>query len=475
MTGVSLDSRACLPGDLYVALPGSRAHGAVFAPEAGRRGAVAVLTDEVGRHRLQEQGCTLPTVVVEQPRLAMAGVAAQVYGDPSSSMQMFGITGTNGKTTTAFLVDGGLRACGVRVGTIGTLGFQVEGQPLDTTRTTVTTPESVDLQALLAVYLERGAQACVMEVSSHALALHRVAGTQFDVVGFTNLGQDHLDFHRDLDDYFETKASLFVPGWAARAVVMVTDPWGRALAERIRVAGAPQLTTVGDDPGCDVVIVEHHPTSDGGSHVVLELTGQRISFDLDLPGEHNVRNAALALTMLDTAGLDVQVAVAGLAHAQVPGRMQRVGIPGGPTVVVDFAHTPQAIQEAVRMASAFARTAAVLGAGGDRDRAKRAAMGQAAASVDLLVVTDDNPRGEDPAAIRAEVARGSALGSAEVRVVGDRREAIREALAWARADDLVLVLGKGHERGQQVGDHVIPFDDADVVSQVWQEVSGASS
>ncbi|WP_203566894.1 UDP-N-acetylmuramoyl-L-alanyl-D-glutamate--2,6-diaminopimelate ligase [Aestuariimicrobium ganziense] len=476
VTGIGLDSRASSAGDLYVALPGSRAHGAVFATSAQQRGAVAVLTDPAGRALVADQGDPLPVVTVDDPRAAMAEVAARLYRRPSSAMEMYGITGTNGKTTTAFLVEAALTHLGATTGTIGTIGFRIDGRPLHSGRTTVTTPESVDLQALLAVFVQEGARACVMEVSSHALALHRVDACEFDVVGFTNLGRDHLDFHADLDDYFEAKATLFAPGRSQHAVVMVDDEHGRTLAARIREAGAPAVTTVGSAEGADVRIVEHDAIPGGGSRIVLDHRGDHVEFTIDLPGEHNVRNAALALAMVAASGHPIDRAAAGLAHAQVPGRMQRIDLKRtgrpAPSVVVDFAHTPQAIAEAVRLASAFRRTAVVVGAGGDRDRAKRAPMGEAAAAVDLVVVTDDNPRTEDPAQIRAEVASGARNGRAEVREVDDRRAAIAEALAWAGPDDLVLVLGKGHETGQQVGDQVRPFDDAAVVAEVWNEIAG---
>ncbi|WP_459251764.1 UDP-N-acetylmuramoyl-L-alanyl-D-glutamate--2,6-diaminopimelate ligase [Aestuariimicrobium soli] len=493
VAGLVLDSRSVRPGDLYVALPGQRSHGAQFVDSAADAGAVAVLTDRQGAGLA---GDRLPVVVVDDVRTAMADLAARFHGRPSEQVTMFGITGTNGKTTTTFLLEAALAAAGHAVGTIGTIGFRLAGVPLDIARTTVTTPESIDLQATLARFVREGADSVVMEVSSHALALERVRAVAFGVAGFTNLGRDHLDFHPTLEDYFETKARLFEPERCRHAVVMTTDEHGRELARRIRDRGAPHLTTVGAEPTDDVRILVNEPTSSGGTRILLAGLAGPAPADasperevvIDLPGAHNGRNAALALAMAAAAGVDPDTAAGGLAHAQVPGRMQRIalappraGEQAAPTVFVDFAHTPQAIDEAARVGRQFARTAIVVGAGGDRDRAKRPLMGQASArAADLVVVTDDNPRTEDPASIRAAVIEGALLGSAqsgsdgtgpaEVVEVGDRAQAIAHALAWAGADDAVLVLGKGHEQGQLVGDRVVPFDDAREVEAAWAAI-----
>lgn len=484
VTGITLDSRTVNPGDLYVALPGTRAHGASFAAGAAARGAVAVLTDPTGREQAAATG--LPVVVADDARDAMADAAATLFGQPTHDLVMFGLTGTNGKTTTCFLLEAALASMGRHVGTIGTNGFRLDGEPLESGRTTVTTPESPDLQALLAVMLERGADTVAMEVSSHALALQRVDHVGFDVAGFTNLGRDHLDFHPTMDDYFEAKARLFEAGRCRVAVVNTDDEHGARLAQRLRdeaAAGrlAPRLVTTGFTDGADHRIVACEPTDVGMAVRVAGPAGER-RFTIDLPGEHNVRNAVMALAMAVESPLadhDVaaatDAAIAGLAHAQVPGRMQLVRLDGdAPAAYVDFAHTPQAIAGAVAAArpAPGGRVLVVVGAGGDRDAAKRGPMGRAAAAAAVVVVTDDNPRTEDPASIRQAVAAGAReQGTAEVVEVAGRRAAITEALRRARPGDVLLVLGKGHEKGQTVGDVVHEFDDVTVLAEQWAGLS----
>ncbi|MEL4504131.1 UDP-N-acetylmuramoyl-L-alanyl-D-glutamate--2,6-diaminopimelate ligase [Luteococcus sp. H138] len=474
VTGITLDSRTVAPGDLYVALSGTRAHGAQFAPGAVQRGAVAILTDEAGRELAEESG--VPVVVAADARDAMADAAATLFGLPTHQLMMFGLTGTNGKTTTTFLLEAALVAAGRRVGTIGTNGFRLDGAELPSNRTTVTTPESPDLQALLAVMLERGADCVAMEVSSHALALQRVDHIGFDVAGFTNLGRDHLDFHPTIEDYFEAKARLFDAEHCRVAVINTDDEHGRELARRITAAGAPRLVTTGFGDS-DHQILATTPEGPGSRVRYRGPHGER-EFTIDLPGEYNVRNAVMALAMAVEAGLDEDAALEGIKHAQVPGRMQLVRLAGtveAPTVYVDFAHTPQAIESAVRSArpAEGGRIIVVLGAGGDRDAAKREPMGQAAATGSgVVVVTDDNPRTEDPALIRAAVAAGArSVGQAEVLEVAGRRAAIGEALRIARPGDVLLVLGKGHEKGQIVGQTVHDFDDVAVVLEQWGKIN----
>ncbi|MFP5417489.1 MAG: UDP-N-acetylmuramoyl-L-alanyl-D-glutamate--2,6-diaminopimelate ligase [Actinomycetes bacterium] len=476
VSGVALDSRQVRPGDLYVALPGASTHGARFVGQASAAGAIAVLTDAEGASLAA--GAGLPIAVVDDPRLAMAQLAADVYGRPGEAMELFGVTGTNGKTSTIFLLDAALAALGRRVGTVGTLGFRVAGQPLVGVRSTITTPESPDLQALLALMRDEGADAVAMEVSSHALALHRVDALTFDAAGFTMLGQDHLEFHVTLEAYFSAKAQLFLGGRARQAVVNTDDPWGLCLAELIRADGSAGLvTTLGAD--ADFRVLDAAPLPDGGSRVRLTQPGGVTSFDLSMLGSFNVANAVTALALVGAAGHDVDAAASGLADAQVPGRMQRVPlgtIEGGegrrpPHVVVDFAHTPQAVAAALDALPRTGRRIAVLGAGGDRDPSKRGPMGQAAARAsDIVVVTDDNPRSEDPAAIRAAVLAGArGVSGADVIDGGDRRSAIVAALRLAGPGDWVALLGKGHETGQEIAGTTSPFDDVAVVREVWGE------
>lgn len=474
--GVSLDSRTIAPGELYVALPGARVHGAQFAMGAATRGAAAALTDAAGAEACRAAG--LPTLVVTDPRVAMAVASAVVFGP--EHLLCIGITGTNGKTTTSFLVEAGLRAAGRHVGTIGTIGFRLDGRPLEATgRTTVTTPEAPDLHALLASFVERGADAVVMEVSSHGLALHRVDGVRFQVTAFLNLGRDHLDFHPTMDDYFEAKARLFRPGQSQVAVVNIDDEHGRVLISRIKTAGNPQLITTGfgqpDEP-VDYRIVSWTPLALGSSIVVDTPRGQR-SFEIALPGEYNVRNAVTALAILDTCGLPFEAAALGLASAQVPGRMQLVELPdAAPRVFVDFAHTPQAIASALTALPTGSPRVVVVGAGGDRDVEKRTPMGVAAAQgADIVIVTDDNPRTEDPTIIRQRVRAGAeSVGAAEVREIGDRSEAIATALRLAGDSGVVAILGKGHEQGQDFGARVVPHDDVIATQHAWAQLAGLS-
>jgi UDP-N-acetylmuramoyl-L-alanyl-D-glutamate--2,6-diaminopimelate ligase len=475
VTGVTLDSRTIRPGDLYAALPGANVHGARFVGAAIGLGAVAVLTDPAGAALLALNEITVPVLVVPEPRAALGAVAALIYGRASEALTMLGITGTNGKTTTAYLLDSALRDLGCVTGLIGTVETRI-GQ--DRIKSIRTTPESTDLHALFAVMLESGVDTCTMEVSSHALALHRVDGVRYDVAAFTNLSQDHLDFHGSMEDYFLAKASLFTPERAVRAVVCVDDEWGQRLA---RESGVPVVTVSSRrDVASDWQIQAAGP---GESAFELVGEGQRLSLRSALPGDFNRVNTAVAALVLLAAGHPIDAIRQALAaDPHVPGRMERVGVAGihnasqsdadrsrMPLAVVDFAHTPDAVAAALKALryNTAGSLIAVLGAGGDRDRGKRAAMGAAAAAqADLVIVTDDNPRSEDPATIRAAVLGGTVgherstpSAPGRIREIGDRATAIREAVALAGAGDTVVVLGKGHERGQEIAGVVHPFDD----------------
>lgn len=481
---VSFDSRRVRPGDLYIGLPGTRSHGAAFAEAARDLGAVALLTDERGAELARDQG--LPMAVCTDLRLAMAIAAARIWGHPARRMTSFGVTGTNGKSTTVLMLAAALDAAGHRVGSIGTLGFLVGGQPVEVEHSTITTPESPDLQAIIATLAARGADVLAMEVSSHALSLNRVTGIGFDVVGFTNLGRDHLEFHHTMEAYYQAKAQLFTPGYAKRAVINADDESGRRLLAQAAELGLP-AASVGMAEDCDYRIVAWRPRDQGSTFTLLH---DRVAIEAFtcLPGEYNVRNAATALAMIDQAGYEVTAALPGLATAVIPGRMQPVPLEGAdaPHVYVDFAHTPQAIASALSAFShpgfADRRVIAVFGAGGDRDPDKRELMGQAGVGgADLVVVTDDNPRSEDPAAIRARVlagargaiasaAPGSHAAAVEVLDGGDRASAITQALRLAHPGDAVVILGKGHERTQQLADKTIDFDDLSAAQDSWTQI-----
>ena len=472
VSGISIDSRLVRPGDLYVALSGAHHHGAEFIQQAAQAGAVAILTDTAGG--LIANGVQLPVIVVDHPRQAMAGVAATIYGRPADALTMCAVTGTNGKTTTTFLLEAALRAGGVSTGLVGTVGFRMNGVALDCVPTTVTTPESTDLQGLLAFLLEEGAQTVVMEVSSHALVLGRADAITFDVAAFTNLGRDHLDFHGDMESYFEAKASLFTPERTRHAVINVDDPRGRELVQRIGRQAGIGLTTVSIDGDAACRALSYQAQPDGGTAVRADLRGRTVDFSLTLPGDFNIRNALTALAMVDAIGGDLERAAAGLAQATVSGRMQRVELGlGAPLVYVDFAHTPQAIAAALE-AVGSRRRIVVVGCGGDRDPQKRGPMGEAAARhADVVIATDDNPRSEDPAAIRAQLIDGARAAvlrhglATEVIDGGDRRSAINLALQLAAPGDVIAILGKGHELGQEVAGDVLPFSDPVVAAEEW--------
>ncbi len=490
VTGVTHASDSVHPGDLFAALPGARAHGARFARAAAAAGAVAVLTDPAGSADAAATG--LPVLVLSDPRAVLGTVAARVYGEPTRRLTVVGITGTAGKTSVAYLVESGLRAAGRTPGLIGTVETRLGDLVLSSARTT---PEATDLHAALAAAAEHGVDSVVMEVSSHALALGRVGGVHFAVGGFTNFGLDHLDFHADVDGYFAAKAQLF-DGRCRVEVVNLDDPAGRRLIR-------PQTVTfsAAGDPAATWRAVD--VTGEGYTQrfTALGPDGLALHAGVGLPGRHNIANALLAIASLVAVGVDPAVAAAGVAACPgVPGRLERVAAAGPVLGVVDYAHKPDAIVAALAAlrslvsggaagsacadapataggaaqagsacadapATAGGRIICVIGAGGDRDRGKRPLMGSAAArGADLVIVTDDNPRSEEPAAIRAEVLQGArealdpGARTSIVEVAG-RRAAIDEAVRLAAAGDVVALLGKGHERGQEVAGDVHPFDD----------------
>nr|WP_196791581.1 UDP-N-acetylmuramoyl-L-alanyl-D-glutamate--2,6-diaminopimelate ligase [Motilibacter deserti] len=477
LSGVTLRSGDVRPGDLYAALPGSAHHGAEFAAAAVEAGAVAVLTDPDGAAMLESVG--VPVLVADSPRAVLGELAAFVYGNPAEGLLLLGVTGTSGKTTTAYLLEAGLRAAGHTTGLIGTVETRIGDEAL---ASTLTTPEAPDLQALFAVMRERGVTAVAMEVSSHALALGRVDGTVFDVAAFTNLGRDHLDFHPDLESYFLAKASLFTPARARAAVVTVDGEHGVRLVGLAAEAGLPvtTVTTGSGDAAWRAADVEVGPE---GSRLRALGPDEECELVVGLPGAYNVANGLLALAALDAAGVPAKTAAPALAAVRVPGRMERVPDAGtGIVGVVDYAHKPDAVEAALSAvrAAVAGRVLVVLGAGGDRDREKRPLMGEAAARrADVLVVTDDNPRSERPGDIRSAVlagARGVPLPRrAVVLELGDRRGAIRAAVGLARPGDAVVVLGKGHERGQSAGGVVTPFDDRDELADALEALASEAA
>ena len=402
----------------------------------------------------------MAVLVHPEPRSVLGEIAAAVYGRPSERLAVVGVTGTSGKTTTTYLIEAGLRSAGRTVGLIGTVGLRINGEDIPSA---LTTPEAPALQALLAAMAERGVDTVVMEVSSHALTLGRVDGIHFAVAGFTNLSRDHLDFHPTMEAYFEAKARLFDPAWplhARRAVVCVDDDAGRAMAHRADAAVTVSTKGRPADWRAEAVTARAAERRNSLRSTPPVFTTGWAS---RLPGDYNVANCLVALAILDAIGVSPEQACAGLRHTQVPGRLEQIDRGQDFLALVDYAHKPGALHEVLRtLRPPGGRLAVVFGAGGDRDPGKRAQMGRAAAELaDLVVVTDDNPRSEDPAAIRREILSGAAEAGGAPRWSrsADRRAAIEHAVAWAAAGDVVLIAGKGHETGQTRDGHTQPFDD----------------
>jgi UDP-N-acetylmuramoyl-L-alanyl-D-glutamate--2,6-diaminopimelate ligase len=474
ITGVAHDSRAVRPGDLFFALAGARTDGRRHIAEARARGARAVVAPD----SLDAGG--LPVAVVEEPRRVLGLVAARLAGDPSAALTLVGVTGTNGKTTTTYLLEAIWRAAGRATGVIGTISYRVgaESRPAP-----YTTPEAPELQRLLAEMRAAGATHVAMEVSSHALAHERVRGCRFDAAVFTNLTRDHLDFHGDMESYFAAKARLFLDHLPAGgkpdpvAIVNVDDPAGARLARAVRTRCVP----VGRAPGAVVGAVDVE-TSLAGTRGTLLVAGRRLPFASPLVGAPHVENIAVAAATAWALGAPLDAIAAGIAAAAPPpGRVERIAGPGF-TVVIDYAHTPDALArllEALRPLAA-GTLIAVFGCGGDRDRGKRPLMGQAAAQrADLVVLTSDNPRTEDPARILADIEAGvQAAGLARLAaprpgargyvVEADRRAAIALAIGLARPGDLVVVAGKGHEDYQIVGTEKRHLDDREEVRRALE-------
>jgi UDP-N-acetylmuramoyl-L-alanyl-D-glutamate--2,6-diaminopimelate ligase len=461
LTGVTLDSRSVTAGDLWCALPGASAHGAQFAAQAASLGAALALTDPAGQERCEAAG--LPTLVVPDPRAATATAAAIVQGRPAERLATIGVTGTNGKTSITTAITRTLLALEVPAGVVGTSGTSYrDARGTDHAIATVrTTPEAPELHGILARMVEDGVAVASMEVSSHALVLHRADEVVVDVACFTNLTQDHLDFHGTMEEYYRAKRRLFTPEHARRGIVCVDDEWGRRLA---REATIPVTTYASlPDVEADHRVVATRTEGYGSTLTVAGPEGER-TLHAALPGRHYVANTLAAELVLAAIGHHGPEVVRALAtEGIVPGRMELVA--AAPVRgIVDYSHTPDALEQALttlRAVPGTRRLLVVMGAGGDRDRTKRPRMGEVAARLaDVVLVTDDNPRSEDPAAIRAEVLAGiPETTNAQVHEVDGRGDAIALAASLADVSDTILVAGKGAETGQQIGGIVHPFDD----------------
>ncbi|CAN5638560.1 UDP-N-acetylmuramoyl-L-alanyl-D-glutamate--2,6-diaminopimelate ligase [soil metagenome] len=463
-TGLTISSLRVTPGDLYVAPAGARAHGAAYAGQAVADGAVAVLTDREGATFCRDAG--VPVLVVDRPREVVGDLAARISGRPAQRMRMVAVTGTQGTTTTTRLAEAALSTAGVRAAVVGTVGTRVAGVEV---KTSLTTPEAPDLHALFAVMVEHDVAACAMEVSSHALVMGRVDGVVFDVACFTNLGRDHLDFHADVEDYFAAKASLFTPDRARLGLVNVDDDFGRRLVDEATVP-VRTFSASGAEADWRATDVVLEPT--GSSFVVQPPSGEPFPARVPLTGDFNVANALCAIAALGEAGFDASVVAASMGESGgVPGRLEQVDAGQDFLAVVDYAHKPDAVTAALNALRPLTRgrLVVVLGAGGDRDPGKRPLMGEIAGRLaDVLVVTDYNPRSDDPATIRAALVAGAVSVDgprAELHEVGDRRAAIALAVGLAGPGDTVVVAGKGHETGQEVAGTVHPFDDRVVLRE----------
>jgi UDP-N-acetylmuramoyl-L-alanyl-D-glutamate--2,6-diaminopimelate ligase len=456
ITALAYDHRRAGPGVLFFCVRGLTRDGHDFAADAAARGAAALVVDH-------ELDVAIPQVIVGDVRASMAGAAARLAGDPTAGLRTVGITGTNGKTTTAFLTRALLEAGGLSTGMLGTVELVVGGEVTPAVRTT---PEAIDLQPLFAAMREAGDVACVMEVSSHALELHRADAIHWDVAIFTNLTQDHLDFHPSMEAYFQAKRRLFAAA-PRLAVINVDDPYGRRLAAEL-----PGALTIGIDASDAALRATDVASGFGGSRFRLG----ELDLEVALPGRFNVLNALGAVAAARALGVADEVIAAALpAAGRVPGRFEPVEAGQDFAVLVDYAHTPDSLENVLRAARELTagRVLVVFGCGGDRDRGKRPLMGEIAARLaDLAFVTSDNPRSEEPAAIIAEILAGVAPG-APVEAIEDRAAAITAAVAQARPGDVVVIAGKGHEQGQEFADgEQVPFDDAQVARAALAGVRG---
>ncbi|OQA24559.1 MAG: UDP-N-acetylmuramoyl-L-alanyl-D-glutamate--2,6-diaminopimelate ligase [Verrucomicrobia bacterium ADurb.Bin345] len=460
--GLAYDSRQVRPGYLFVALHGHRQEGADFIADALKRGAVAVVADSD-----RWTGRNVTTIVVKDTRQALAEIACAFYEEPSSRLQMIGITGTNGKTTTSFMARDILNAAGRPAGLIGTIRYEIGQRSIPAARTT---PEAPDIQAMLDRMLKAGCRSAVMEVSSHGLDQKRVWGIDYDVGVFTNLTQDHLDYHETMEKYFAAKTQLFrglgQMEKRAHAVINMDDPWGMQLANTNGFSA--RLITFGLHPTAMVMAEDVQLAPDHSTFRLVTPWGST-PVRLKLPGGFNVSNALAAAAATAVLGVEIPVIAQALEKTDpVPGRLERIPTDRGFQVFVDYAHTPDALENVLTTLRSLTRgrLIVVFGCGGSRDRGKRPLMGGAAAQLaDHTVLTSDNPRNEDPAAIIAEIEAGM-TGNASYDTEVDREKAIFRALSMAKAGDLVVVAGKGHENCQEFADTVVPFDDREVVRRL---------
>lgn len=462
--GIFYDSRRVQKNGLYVAIPGAHVDGHQFTNQAIERGAAALVVERPETH------ARATALVVDDARLALADLAFAFFKKPALRLKMAGVTGTNGKTTTSFLIKHICESAGLRSGLIGTVRYEIGERVLPATRTT---PESADLQELLAQMVNAGCKAAVMEVSSHALAQERTRGLEFDVAVFTNLTQDHLDFHRTMSDYFEAKAKLFTgltnqPNKKqATSVINIDDRHGEQLVKRL--SEDSPVVAYGLSQRANFR-ASNYRAEFSGTSFQLDARGRSYLVRLPLIGRFNVANALAALAAANSLGVNLRDAVLSLGKApQVPGRLEAVPAKRQFQTFVDYAHTPDALLNVLKTLRELAprRLIVVFGAGGDRDQQKRPLMGRVAdQNADFSIITSDNPRKEDPLAIIEQIKKG--FRSSNYEAVSDRAEAVTRAISLAQPRDIVLIAGKGHETYQEFADHTIPFDDVQIARRALE-------
>ena len=449
ISGVSINAQKVLPGDLFIAFAGAKTHGISYLEQAISNGAVAVLSDK------KIEG-SIPSFIHPKPREIVGAISAWLYGHPFESMKAIGITGTNGKTTTANLVKQIWQLNSITSGLIGTLGIEIADEKLESARTT---PEADDLQAVAAAMVEQGCKNLVMEVSSHAIDQGRIKGAKYEVVAFSNLTQDHLDYHLNMENYFQAKANLFTSEYAKVAVINVDDSYGKKLLQQVKI---PFATVSRKDTNADLFLGKAEINNGTYQVEIKSKTGERLSENFALLGDYNLDNLLLAVAIVNSAGLSLDKIAPTISKLKsVPGRLESINSGQKFTALVDYAHTPDAVERVIATVKSATKgkIIGVLGCGGDRDASKRSLMGHALFNgCDLAVFTSDNPRSESAEAILKEMTKGLDLGNKGFIEI-DRKSAIDLAVKNAQSGDVVLLMGKGHESGQEVNAVVTPFDD----------------
>ena len=449
ISGVSINAQKVMPGDLFIAFAGANAHGISYLEQAISNGAVAVLSDK-------KIEASIPSFIHPKPREIVGAISAWLYGHPFESLKAVGITGTNGKTTTANLVKQIWQLNSIKSGLVGTLGVEIADEKLESARTT---PEADDLQAIAAAMVEQGCKNLVMEVSSHAIDQGRIKGAKYEVVAFSNLTQDHLDYHLSMENYFQAKANLFTTEYAKAAVINIDDSYGKKLSKQVKI---PVVTVSRKESTADLYLAKAEIKNGLYQVEIKSKSGERLSENFALLGDYNLDNLLLAVAIVSSAGLSLDKIASTISKLQsVPGRLESINAGQKFTALVDYAHTPDAVERVISTvkSATSGKIIGVLGCGGDRDASKRSLMGQALFNgCDLAIFTSDNPRSESAEAILKQMAAGIDLGKKGLVEI-DRKSAIDLAVKNAQSGDVVLLMGKGHESGQEVNSVVTPFDD----------------